>query len=167
MPAGRFWVPVLIATLSAMGAAFGATSGKSASSQAGLVERERRAWSPAVHNSKFAPVANSVTRAVCEDVQPPQALTTPDPLLDQANRDAMASITFIVGTDGRVHSALMLESAGPHEDRAILAAVQYWRYRPALCDGVPTDAEGKVEFSSRQERSTSAPFDKKPSVTQQ
>jgi hypothetical protein len=28
--------------------------------------------------------------------------------------------------------------------------VRYWRYRPALCNGVPTDAEAKVEFSSRQ-----------------
>jgi len=30
-----------------------------------------------------------------------------------------------------------------------LEAVRFWRYRPAMCNGVPTEAEAKVEFSSR------------------
>jgi TonB family protein len=82
-------------------------------------------------------------------VQPPQALATPDPLLDDVEVNAKASVSFIIGTDGRVHSALILESAGPNEDRTILDAVRFWRYRPALCNGVPTESEAKVEFSSR------------------
>jgi len=28
--------------------------------------------------------------------------------------------------------------------------VRFWRYRPAMCNGVPTEAEAKVEFSGRQ-----------------
>lgn len=90
-------------------------------------------------------------RAACEAVRPPQALATPDPLLDETDLNSKASVSFIIGTDGRVHSALILESAGPHEDRTILEAVRFWRYRPALCNGVPTEAEAKVEFSNRQE----------------
>jgi TonB family protein len=82
-------------------------------------------------------------------VQPPQALATPDPLLNENELNSKASVSFIVGTDGRVHSALILESAGANEDRTILDAVRFWRYRPALCNGVPTEAEAKVEFSSR------------------
>jgi TonB family protein len=89
------------------------------------------------------------SRPECEAEQPPQALATPDPVLDAKDVNTKASVSFIIGTDGRVHSALILESAGPSEDRTILDAVRLWRYRPALCNGVPTEAEAKVEFSSR------------------
>jgi TonB family protein len=58
-------------------------------------------------------------------------------------------VSFIVGTDGRVHSPLILESSGTSEDHAILNTVRAWRYRPAMCNGVPTETEGKIEFSSR------------------
>ena len=102
-----------------------------------------------MHDSEFATMAHPAARAECGAVQPPQALATPDPLLDETDLNAKVSVSFIIGTDGRVHSALILESAGPNEDRTILDAVRFWRYRPALCNGVPTEAEAKVEFSSR------------------
>jgi TonB family protein len=102
-----------------------------------------------VHDSEFATVAHPAARAECGAVQPPQALATPDPLLDETDLSAKVSVSFVIGTDGRVHSALILESAGPNEDWTILDTVRFWRYRPALCNGVPTEAEAKVEFSSR------------------
>jgi len=83
-------------------------------------------------------------------VRLPEALATPDPLLDGTDLNAKVSVSFIIGTDGRVHSALIVESAGPSEDRTVLDAVRFWRYRPAMCNGVPTEAEAKVEFSGRQ-----------------
>ena len=55
-------------------------------------------------------------------------------------------VSFIVGTDGRVHSPFILESAGPAGDQTVLQAVQSWRYRPAMCNGVPTEVEAKIEF---------------------
>ena len=58
-------------------------------------------------------------------------------------------VSFIIGTDGRVHSPLILESAGLPGDRHVLQTVRSWRYRPATCNGVPTETEGKIEFSSR------------------
>jgi len=114
-----------------------------------LAEREQNLWTPAVHDSEFAAMAHSTAPAPCGAVQPPQALATPDPLLGETDLNAKASVSFIIGTDGRVHSALILESAGPNEDRTILDAVRFWRYRPALCNGVPTESEARVEFSSR------------------
>ena len=89
------------------------------------------------------------SRPSCGAVRPPQALATPDPLLDETASNSKVSVSFVIGTDGRVHSALILESARPDLDRTILDAVRFWRYRPALCNGVPTEAEAKVEFSSR------------------
>jgi outer membrane biosynthesis protein TonB len=44
---------------------------------------------------------------------------------------------------------LILESAGSTGDRNVLQTVRNWRYRPATCNGVPTEAEGKIEFSHR------------------
>jgi hypothetical protein len=31
----------------------------------------------------------------------------------------------------------------------VLNTVRAWRYRPAMCNGVPTESEAKVGFSSR------------------
>ena|SRR6478672_706887 len=128
-------------------ASAGSVVAQIAGRQGSLAEREHHMWSSAVHGSEFAAMAHPAARTECGAVQPPQALATPDPLLGET--DLNAKVSFIIGTDGRVHSALILESAGPNEDRTILDAVRFWRYRPALCNGVPTEAEAKVEFSSR------------------
>ena len=120
-----------------------------AGGKASLAEREHHLWSSPVHDSEFAALAHPAALAACGVAQPPQALATPDPLLDERDLNSKASVSFIIGTDGRVHSALILESAGSNEDRTILDAVRFWRYRPALCNGVPTESEAKVEFSSR------------------
>jgi TonB family protein len=76
-------------------------------------------------------------------------LTTPNPLFTLVPEGSRVQVSFIIGTDGRVHSPLILESAGPAGDRSVLRAVRIWRYRPATCDGVPTEIEGKIQFSSR------------------
>lgn len=114
-----------------------------------LAIREHQIWTSAVHDSQFAAVPHTTSRASCAATQPPQALATPNPLLDQPDPNAKITVSFIIGADGLVHSPLILESAGPGEDRTVLNAVRSWRYRPAMCNGVPTEAEGKIEFSSR------------------
>jgi TonB family protein len=114
-----------------------------------LTAREHQLWAPAVHESEFASMPHTTARTSCAATQPPEALATPNPLLEQPEASAKIRVSFIVGTDGRVHSPLILESAGPVEDRTVLDVVRSWRYRPALCNGVPTEAEAKIEFSSR------------------
>jgi len=89
------------------------------------------------------------SRPSCEATQPPEALATPNPLLSLKGSVRKVTVSFIIGTDGRVYSPLILESAGSSADRAILNTVRSWRYRPAMCNGVPTEAEGKIQFSSR------------------
>jgi TonB family protein len=114
-----------------------------------LEQRESQMWKTLARDSQFTNVSHVSTRPRCQDVQPPQALTTPDPLLAPPRGRMKVRVSFIVGTDGRVHSPLILESAGPAGDRRVLQTVRAWRYRPATCNGVPTEIEGKVEFSSR------------------
>jgi TonB family protein len=101
------------------------------------------------HISEFAPVSEPLALPKCGNVRPPEALLTPDPLLRAEDDDMRVRVSFIVGTDGHVHSAFVLDSSGPDEDQIVLHAVRYWRYRPALCNGVPTDSEALVRFSVR------------------
>jgi TonB family protein len=111
--------------------------------------RERLATKRLIRSSQFVDVPHVSARAICQNVQAPQALTTPDPLFVATSHGRKVRVSFIIGADGRVHSPLILESAGLSGDRDVLQVVRSWRYRPATCDGVPTEIEGKVEFSSR------------------
>jgi TonB family protein len=114
-----------------------------------IAERERSVWKTPKRAAEFRDVPHVSAKARCEDTRPPQALTTPNPLLVPADTGLMVKVSFIVGTDGRVHSPLILQSSGPAGDRNVLRTVRTWRYRPATCNGVPTEAEGKIEFSRR------------------
>lgn len=101
------------------------------------------------HLSEFSPVSEPLALPLCGDVRPPEALVTPDPLLLPEDENLRVRVSFIVGADGRVHSPFILDSGGPRGDQVVLHAVRRWRYRPALCNGVPTDSEARVQFGVR------------------
>jgi TonB family protein len=146
---GKLWPLLLITTWP--GLCFGVTDltpARVSSSQVPLAVQERQVWNSVVRDSRFAAVPHATTRASCEASSAPEPLATPNPLLDIPDLNLSISVSFIIGTDGRVHSPLILESAGTLPDRKVLNAVRTWRYRPALCNGVPTEAEGNIEFSS-------------------
>jgi TonB family protein len=113
-----------------------------------MEQREGQLARTLARASHFVDVSH-VSRPLCEDVQPPEALATPDPLFAPADKGQKVTISFIIGTDGHVHAPLILQSAGIAGDRHVLQTVRTWRYRPATCNGVPTEIEGKIEFSSR------------------
>lgn len=115
-----------------------------------LSQRELQLTGTLSRASQFVDVRH-ISSAVssCGEVQAPEALATPDPLFITNARGRKVKVSFIIGTDGRVHSPLILESAGVVGDWHVLQTVRIWRYRPATCNGVPTETEGKVEFSSR------------------
>ena len=120
-------------------------------SRPGLTPRwdaERAVWPASFHHAGPV-ILRSEARASCESLRPAEALATPDPLLDAAEVKGKVAVSFIIGTDGRVHSPVVLESAGADEDSNVLEAVRAWRYRPATCNAVPAETESKVEFSSR------------------
>lgn len=123
-----------------------------------LLPRDTQLWhSPWQNQLQFSSVTHTSSRARCEADRPPEALATPDPLMDAADARSRITVSFIVGTDGRVHSPFILESAGASEDQTILQAVQRWRYRPAMCNGVPTEVEAKIEFLTRNDTSSTSP----------
>jgi TonB family protein len=146
----RVWLLFLILAIPTLGIANVQTpSSVSLSRESVISQRERQLWKTPKRAAEFKDVPHVSAKARCEDTRPPQALTTPDPLLAPAGAEWMVKVSFIVGTDGRVHSPLILQSAGPVGDRNVLRTVRTWRYRPATCNGVPTEAEGNIEFSRR------------------
>ncbi|MBZ5719433.1 MAG: energy transducer TonB [Acidobacteriia bacterium] len=150
MPLRKFCLILLVAVAPAMAvAAVRGASLRVGGEQASLTAREQQVWRSAVHDSEFAAIPHVSTRSSCAATQPPEALATPNPLLDKPDPASKVTVSFIIGTDGRVHSPLILESNGTSQDRSVLDAVRSWRYRPAMCNGVPTEAEAKIEFSSR------------------
>jgi len=86
-----------------------------------------------------------VQRNACSAALPPKPLATPLPALPRASHGKV-KISFIIGTDGRLHKLVVLNSAGRAADSKAFDALQHWRYEPALCNGVPMEAEGTVEF---------------------
>lgn len=143
----RNWPATLLISYSAF--TFAATTPAPTVRTATLEQRELHLSHTFTRASQFANVPHISSRPACADVQPPEALATPDPLFSAATRGKKVKVSFIIGTDGRVHSPLILESAGISGDRHVLQTVRTWRYRPATCNGVPTETEGKIEFSGR------------------
>jgi TonB family protein len=113
-----------------------------------LEKKAETLWKPLAHNARFQGMARSTARLQCAALAEPVALTTPDPILDRGG-DLKITISFVVGTDGHVYSPLILAGVADEDaGREVLDAVRGWRYRPARCNGAPTEAEAKVEFSS-------------------
>jgi len=144
---GRFCAAALLLLIPP--SALAATTEAPRLQSAVLEQRERQLSRTLSRASQFTDVPHTNWQWSCEGVQAPVALATPDPLLTPAGRGKRVRVSFIIGTDGHVHSPLILESAGMAGDRHVLETVRRWRYRPATCNGVPTEAEGKIEFSIR------------------
>jgi TonB family protein len=74
----------------------------------------------------------------------PQSLFTPAPMLEV--RSLRVFVDFIVNKQGRVEAPLVLESSGETNEKLVLSTLQQWRFRPAICNGVPTPVELRVLF---------------------
>jgi TonB family protein len=143
----RAWPAILLLFTATI--CFAADSPARRINTARMVQRERQFWRTVVRTFQVVDVRHISSSPSCESVQPPEALTTPGPLFTSSTSGRKVKVSFIIGIDGRVHSPLILESAGIAGDRRVLQTVRTWRYRPATCNGVPTETEGKVEFSKQ------------------
>ena len=83
----------------------------------------------------------------CGDMTVPYNLDTPHPVLPSYSA---VVVDFIIGFDGKVYSPFVLESSlTPAQDQGVLKVVQTWKFRPATCNGVRTDSEGRVTLFRR------------------
>ncbi len=117
------------------------------SSNHNFVAHEQAVFRPAIQKSRFNDIPHVAGQTRCQNTRPPEALATSSPQLPTGDDNEKLVVSFIVGIDGKVHSALVLQGGDDWTDRLVLQAVRHWRYRPATCNGVPTESEAKVEFS--------------------
>ncbi len=143
----RIWPATFLLMVPVLALSMNTTNATPHSSNLDLRERH---FSGALRAAaQFADVHHVSSAPGCDDVQPPEAIATPHPLSSPEARGEKVKVSFIIGTDGKVHSPLILESAGSAGDFRVLQTVKTWKYRPATCHGIPTETEGKIEFSSR------------------
>jgi len=80
----------------------------------------------------------------CAHTTDPTPLYTPNPTLQEGPDVAMS---LIVGVDGRPFAGFVLSgSDNDFNVRAIFGAMEKWRFRPATCNGVPTESQGVIVF---------------------
>lgn len=84
----------------------------------------------------------------CPAILAPKPVATPLPALSKTLHGNL-KVRFVIGTDGRLHKLAIVNSAGRAADSRAVNALRRWRYRPAMCNGVPMEAEGTVEFPGR------------------
>lgn len=108
-----------------------------------------------VRSTYFREMARGARTQSCQANLQPVPLTTPLPMINSTD-SVRLKVSFVVGIDGRVYGPLTLEGMRPgtkaSQARPLLEAVRQWRFRPAVCNGAPTEAEAKVEFSSPSNR---------------
>lgn len=114
-----------------------------------IENREQQAFRLTRHTAVYRSIFRVDSRPTCENTNMPQPLATPNPVVGVMEARRRIVVNFIVGIDGRVHSPFILDGAGTTQGKDVLHTLRAWRYRPATCNGIPTDAEAKVEFSSR------------------
>jgi hypothetical protein len=109
----------------------------------------------AVRSTFFREMARGAQARSCEANLPPEPLATPDPVLNSLDHMRL-TVSFVVGIDGRVYGPLVLEGLSRgvkiEQTRPVVEAVRTWRFRPAVCNGAPTEAEAKVEFYTPSNR---------------
>jgi len=89
-------------------------------------------------------------------IQPPVALqqSLPDwqpPDRAAASRDYIGSIKVMIGTDGRVKSAVIERATYPTYDARLLQVAKQWVYKPAMRDGEPVESEKVIAIQLRKQ----------------
>jgi TonB family protein len=91
---------------------------------------------PVTHHSQF-------TSLNCGFVTDPEPTNSPNPVA----LNAPVVVDFLISEDGKVHSPFLRQSSGSYaQDRALINLVKSWRYRPSLCNDMPSNSEAIVTF---------------------
>jgi len=84
-------------------------------------------------------------------VTPPRALYTPDPSYTKSARDhhvqGIVKLSVVIGADGQVREAKVVQPLEPSLDEKAIAAVKNWKFAPATKDGRPVTVQVDVEVS--------------------
>jgi iron complex outermembrane recepter protein len=119
-----------------------------------LVSHRLRPLHPAILSGAIALTCTLPLAAEAQEgIEPPAVVRRVDatypPKELAARREATVMLLVTVGTDGAVSSATVVQSGGEELDRAALAAIRQWRFRPARQAGQPVASRIRVPFRFR------------------
>jgi TonB family protein len=95
-------------------------------------------------------------RAQCTIFQPPR-LITGRPATSTASTPRTLVVDIIVLNSGHVEDPFIIEGGDPSLDDDVLEMISGWRYRPAMCDGNPIEAEGRIQVRLESSLTTATP----------
>lgn len=83
-------------------------------------------------------------------VTAPKAIDTPNPEPARDGGKGPTVFSVLIGTDGLVHDPRMIKSSDSKQaDANALAAIQKWRFKPAMKNGAPVPVMINIEVDSR------------------
>jgi hypothetical protein len=112
-----------------------------------LLDFNSLAPASATRNAVFVPIAQSDSEAACRTFHPPRLITVVGNSFYSAENNV--AVDVIVGKDGSVENLIILQDSESAAEKKIEEQVRRWVYKPALCDGFPVEAEGRVEVRAR------------------
>jgi len=106
-----------------------------------------------VHSATlFDPPVGAEVWPICEEVTVPKALNSPLPQYPTEARaqriEGDALVYILIGVDGQVYKASIVQSLSPTLDAAAIEAVRRWQFKPAMCGSkaVPFEAFWSASF---------------------
>ena len=103
-----------------------------------------------IQASESVPSALPFSLPNCSDGSRAQRFPTLNTMLEINGLRVL--VDFIVNAQGRVESPLILEGSGEANEQLVLSIIQQWRFRPVVCNGVPTNVELRVLFIGPRKR---------------
>jgi protein TonB len=97
----------------------------------------------------FKPPPGAVERRQCDGtVQPPKAVSSPEPNYPHgANPQyALVTLSVLVDTKGKPRDLRVRESSSEAFEKPAIEAVSRWKFKPGICNGEPMPMEIAVQI---------------------
>jgi TonB family protein len=94
---------------------------------------------------------NAQIRKMCTTFRRAMGISMPQPKQGTLDGDYDVVVRAMIGTDGKVHDAVVQESERPDLNAEALSLAQEWVFTPAQCNGKPNPSEASLtlHFQSR------------------
>jgi TonB family protein len=106
------------------------------------------------HPDIFSPSYVPPPRAKHSQIPAPTLIYSVDPKFPadapKGKFSGIAVVAMVVNTDGKPEQVHVVKSLGPEFDKNAVAAVEQYRFRPALRNGKPLPVKVNVEVSFRR-----------------
>ncbi len=97
-----------------------------------------------VRDSRFSPLASG-----CTIFLPPRLISGAATIRGKNSRTVL--VDLVVLGNGQIDAPFIIEGGDASLDEQLQEILSQWRYQPAMCDGTPIDAEGRIHLKLESE----------------